>query len=297
MTTKYMKYLVALLLTASAIECGSKGKGTNPGQQDREWGEYGFDLSASPGVGATEFYVGGMSGNAVVPSVLTSASGKASFKAQGDSCRFRVELHAIHAVTAIHLHVGFSFINGPLMATLFDKGQGPASPDSVFEGWFHPGGQLLGDMRGNPIEQVYMDVHTQANPNGELRGYLGAPAGYVCLHMVGTESEPTVLRFKVFLTSVTGVTAVHLHSGGISQTGAVIATLYPGPNSGSTPGLVLTGQLTPADLSGTTMANLRVWMLQGLVYVDVHTAEHQSGELRGQADLDALACTLIQPIP
>jgi hypothetical protein len=131
-----------------------------------------------------------LSGANEVPSVTTDASGSARFhlKKNEDVLRYRVRVANIEDVTMAHIHCGAVGVNGPIVAFLF--GPDPAGVDprrklasgSILPGDIIaapdsaacPGGianfdELIAKIRAGA---TYANVHTLANPGGEIRGQI-----------------------------------------------------------------------------------------------------------------------------
>ncbi len=103
----------------------------------------------------------------------------------------------------------------------------------------------------------------------------------------------TEVRVNVQVRDLTGTPfAAHFHCGRPGQNGPVVFGLVsPGP-LGFADGRIR-GRLTNADFNGadceplvgrpvTNIAALAFAMRDGLIYLNVHTDEHQGGEVRGQ---------------
>jgi hypothetical protein len=85
----------------------------------------------------------------------------------------------IEGVTAGHIHLGAKGENGPIVVTLF-KYDSPMN--EVSENGTITADKLEGPMAGKQISDLastgangmlYVNVHTEQNPNGEIRGQGG----------------------------------------------------------------------------------------------------------------------------
>ncbi len=98
------------------------------------------------------------------------------------------------------------------------------------------------------------------------------------------------LRYRLNVKKIENVTAAHLHMGGAtSAEGPVVASLYLGPRKGGQySGLLAQGTITEKDLqgplSGKSLDDLVAAIKAGDIYVNVHTAKHPEGEIRGQVE-------------
>ena len=131
-----------------------------------------------------QFFDAKLTGKDEVPPKDTKASGVAEFTVTGaNSMSYKVTVNNMEKVTAAHIHQGKVGENGPVVVTLFktdspsattngDLSQGTVSSDK-FEGPL--AGKPLSDLI-NMINngEAYVNVHTQANPKGEIRGQLSS---------------------------------------------------------------------------------------------------------------------------
>lgn len=116
-----------------------------------------------------------LSGAEEVPPVQTAATGVATFTRTGDVVDYRLEVFDIQNVFAAHIHSGGPGVNGPIVVTLFAAEPPVAAPQGLLaEGSFTVGdveeitfAALLELMRTG---QAYVNVHTTANEEGEMRG-------------------------------------------------------------------------------------------------------------------------------
>lgn len=130
------------------------------------------------GAGARTF-TASLSGGNEVPPVSSAATGTANFTTRGDSVRFRVDVQNLVDARAAHIHLGAAGIAGPVVVPLpFDARTGSFS-GTLAEGTFRAANivastavsmdsllTMMGDGR------VYVNVHTAANPPGEIRGQI-----------------------------------------------------------------------------------------------------------------------------
>ena len=122
-----------------------------------------------------------MTGQEEVPSVNTQAMGEAIFvpiQPRNDTIDFYVNATGIKAVTQAHIHSGSPGENGPIIVTLFTLN--PVQ-DGVSINGSIAGNNLEGPMQGKTVADLinaiknntaYVNVHTEKNPNGEIRGQL-----------------------------------------------------------------------------------------------------------------------------
>jgi hypothetical protein len=128
-------------------------------------------------------FVATLSGGAEVPPVQTSASGFAEVEVvdNGNRVEYEVEVSNIDRVTQAHIHQGSSSEAGPVIATLFNA----STPTGPMTGGLVEGSitsaNLEGPLQGKQLSdlialiqngQAYINVHTEQNPDGEIRGTL-----------------------------------------------------------------------------------------------------------------------------
>ena len=137
-------------------------------------------LAPSP-VFANVYFVTNMTGQEEVPPVDTQAVGEAILTQdlpQNQTMHYYVNVTGIQGVTQGHIHSGAEGENGPIVVTLFsfDSPQNEVLQDSNFTA-----SNLEGPMQGKTMQDLiaamkngstYINVHTEQNPNGEIRGQL-----------------------------------------------------------------------------------------------------------------------------
>jgi len=124
-----------------------------------------------------------ITGQQSVPAVKTKARGEAMFNLSKDGKELSDKLaaHDIANVTAAHIHLGRKGESGPPLAGLF------AGPEKkgTFSGILAEGKisdkELLGNLAGKSLGDLvkliregktYVNVHTVAHPDGEIRGQI-----------------------------------------------------------------------------------------------------------------------------
>jgi hypothetical protein len=122
-----------------------------------------------------------LTGQEEVPSVNTQAMGEAIFvpiQPRNETIDFYVNTTGIQAVTQAHIHSGSPGENGPIVVTLFTLN--PVQNDVSINGSI-AANNLEGPMQGKTVAELigaiknnttYVNVHTEQNPNGEIRGQL-----------------------------------------------------------------------------------------------------------------------------
>jgi hypothetical protein len=124
-----------------------------------------------------------LSGNEEVPPVQTDATGSAEFTAPHfDNIGYSVNVSNIDKVTAAHIHSGKIGENGPIVVTLFKTETPSTEPingnlasgnitNANLEGPM-AGKTLIDLTKSMELGETYVNVHTEENPNGEIRGQI-----------------------------------------------------------------------------------------------------------------------------
>jgi hypothetical protein len=228
-----------------------------------------------------------LTGAQEVPAVTTNANGTGVFMLSHDrtKLRFYIIYEGLSGTpTAAHFHTGAPGVAGPIVShlTTFING-------NTIVGEVDPTTFLIPLLTGG----VYINIHTGANPNGEIRGQLKLERGLTMdAQLTGAQEIPPVttnakgiagVRISSTLDSIEvlaqmsglsgAITAAHFHSGAAGISGPVVINLTPLINGNS-----IVGKLS---LSGVPAGTLNMF-LRGEMYLNVHTAANPNGEIRGQ---------------
>jgi hypothetical protein len=123
-----------------------------------------------------------LTGDSEVPPVTANSTGSASFELNddGDEMSYDLEAQDITGVLFAHIHQGSASENGPIVVTLFNATDGPTDEiDGTIESGTFTAENFEGPLQGqnmtdlvDAIEsgQAYVNVHTEVNPPGEIRG-------------------------------------------------------------------------------------------------------------------------------
>ena len=106
----------------------------------------------------------------------------------------------------------------------------------------------------------------------------------------GQDEVPAVeTSARVNVTGITNASAAHIHMGKAGENGKPIVDLLNAPESkgkDTAYGMIFRGNISDSiltgDLQGKTLDDLAAAIESGDTYVNVHTAEHPDGEIRGQ---------------
>lgn len=140
-------------------------------------------LTVSAGFAAEKSFKADLSGSDEVPGVKSPAKGEAEFTVSDDGkvLSYTLVVRDIENPTVAHIHLGKSGINGQPVASIYNgpkregKVRGNISQASLTDT------DLKGDLKGKSIKELvaliksgdaYVNVHTDANPDGEIRGQI-----------------------------------------------------------------------------------------------------------------------------
>lgn len=247
----------------------------------------GGEIRGQIGLESDMAFVGALDGAQSTPSISTTANGYAVFnvaKHQGTVNFYVITNGLSGAITSSHLHSGAVGVSGPVIQDLSTYISG-----NTLTGSFTPSAGVISSMMAG---NVYINIHTAANPGGEIRAQLRMDDKIAFdAWMTGAQETPSVstsakgltslrlnttmdtLWYNVYTTGLSGaITSAHLHTGAIGVAGPPVIT-YTG-----TSGNMISGYATGALLTSAFINS----MLTGGVYSNVHTVANAGGEIRGQ---------------
>lgn len=132
-------------------------------------------------------FVANLSGESEVPAVPTVSRGQATFTLSEDGSSLHYRLIVANLVDTLqsHIHVGPSGANGPVVAFLYPSAPPAQLIPGRFSGVLAEGEITATNLRGPLLGQsldallaemaagnAYVNVHTVANPGGEIRGQI-----------------------------------------------------------------------------------------------------------------------------
>jgi CHRD domain/Secretion system C-terminal sorting domain len=226
-------------------------------------------------------FAGVMHGGDEVPAVTTTGLGLGSFvlSASETKLEYKVLVTGLSGpITAAHLHYGPAGKAGPVVYPLSFSGNTLSGTLDVNAAFID---SLFNDL-------VYVNVHTTANPNGEIRSALGfvdqvafdafangsgetAPTNSPGKALAIGWLDPTLdtLNYLVLYDSIVP-NAAHFHIGAKGVNGGIIIPFTP---IVGTPAFVGRAGVKPDTLSK---------LIKGEVYLNLHTPANPGGEIRGQ---------------
>jgi hypothetical protein len=148
------------------------------------YGVFAVVLTASLGIAAAHHtHKATLTGSEIVPPVVTQATGEVTFalSEDGKTIAYTLTVKNIENATAAHIHAGKKGENGGPLAGLF---AGPKKA-GMFSGELAKGTitdkELMGPLAGKKVKDLdkiieeggaYVNIHTEKNPNGEVRGQI-----------------------------------------------------------------------------------------------------------------------------
>jgi len=148
-----------------------------------------------------------LGGNQEVPPNTSTAKGSASFKPMGDTVWYKVNVTGINKVTMMHIHSGKVGENGDPIAMLqIEKSTGPTN--GILAQGNITSSDLMGSLAGKSISdlvgkmqsgETYVNVHTEANPNGEIRGQIISAASNVSSETISMGNDSSGGAVKTFV--------------------------------------------------------------------------------------------------
>jgi hypothetical protein len=229
-----------------------------------------------------------LSGLQQIPQVMSDAmaGGYALFDTTNNGVILAVATTGADDATMAHIHTGYAGVNGGVLAPLFQ--------DATDVNLWTSGGEINLDQDTADLLLSgghYVNVHTPANPSGELRGQI-TPANIEVYGVVptGDQEVPAVTTDAsgtgaITLNTSTGLiigtinlfditpTMAHIHAGEVGTNGGVVLGLTAGD-----------GIFTVPANTVLDMAQIGLMQAEGL-YTNFHTTENPSGEIRGQITL------------
>lgn len=226
-----------------------------------------------------------LTGQNEIPAVNTPATGLASVVYTANTNVIELNILATNLtgpVTGLHLHKGAEGENGPVVQNLESYVVGNTVIVKL-----NAEDYITSLREGN----IYVNVHTEAYPGGEIRGQLLHVRGLyfdawlsgnqevlsgnnsaIGLAMGTISSDLQTLQYFLLVDNLSGpVTDAHIHNAPLGSAGGVVLSLNN-------------------DISGSLITNTNVPVtsdflenfLVGDLYFNVHTEEAPAGEIRGQ---------------
>ena len=228
-----------------------------------------------------------LSGAQEVPPVESDAMGYgyALFNTLNNGVTLNVVTTGVEDATMAHIHTGFAGVSGGVLVPLVQNA------DDVNQ-WSSGGELVLDDATAMLLLSGghYVNIHTPANPGGELRGQITASNIEVYgVVATGVQEVPAVTTNAMATGSITLNTTTmeingtmtmsglmpsmgHIHVGAVGVNGGVAVPFIDAGNGVWT-------------VNATLDADSMALMQAGGLYTNFHTAANPGGEVRGQITL------------
>ena len=217
--------------------------------------------------------------------------------------KYKLQCFNITGITAAHIHAGKAQDNGSVLAPLFTPTDATGAINGTLSEGMIDGADIVGVQLGDFMTLIrsdftYVNVHTAANPAGEVRGQItgrvndgfvvsasytatatgsqelidGGPDGvttdatcFASFRASGLADDR--LRYKLKCWNITGVTQAHIHAGSAQENGAPVVFLFPsGDPTDDVNGLIRRG----TDKSkGSVRAEDLINTLEGMSIADL----------------------------
>lgn len=139
-----------------------------------------------------------LKGENEVPPVTTDAEGKVKLKVKELNIKYKLNITGITDATMAHIHQGKSGENGEPVVDLLADGNKQKTSNGLFINGSIVDSGLIGPMKGKTISDLvssindgnnYVNVHTQAHPDGEIRGQLELSGSANMTSATGNETD------------------------------------------------------------------------------------------------------------
>lgn len=313
------KTFIASLVGLAMISCQTMSEetpmnqtfvdGVSEGGSGDENARKGFGSEFGAFLIGSEEVIGGSTNVLVSPG---AGAASITLSPDGNSLMYEIRVSNTKDIIFGHLHLAPAGQNGPVIVDIL--GAKPGLNNGVI---------AMGEIRKEDIKNgftvaqlveefkagnIYVNIHTNVNPGGELRGQVslvepGANKNFT-VKLSGANEVPAVMTdasglalfnfnskdsgvdFQVNVNQISSnILFSHIHLGKPGFNGGVVFTLrgdvVPGPFNGVyAKGSITAGTLSGQFLGGDLMI-LKEAFRTGNAYVNVHTANFGSGELRG----------------
>lgn len=141
-------------------------------------------LAACGGSSSPPQYDATLNGANEVPATTSTATGDATFTVNGTTVNYTINFTGLTGnPSASHIHVGAAGVKGPVVVTISGL---PALTSGTYKGSFTAADVVAGTSGSTTInagnlddviaamksQNAYFNIHTAANPGGEIRGQL-----------------------------------------------------------------------------------------------------------------------------
>jgi hypothetical protein len=245
-------------------------------------------------IDAQTYFTANLTSSQENPAVESEALGTGVFILDEEGLHFSVTVNGLD-MTAAHFHRAATGTNGGVVRAITDDFEGNTATGT----WRSTDDQALTEdlIQDLLLGNIYVNVHTAANSPGEIRGQVNLSSGTsFSASLTGVRENPPVETEAagtgaftltdaglVFAVTVENVefTAAHFHNGSTGVNGGVVRAI-----TDDFVGNTAYGVWTADDDQPLT-DELITDLLLGNIYVNVHSADNPSGEIRGQLEVNS----------
>jgi len=238
-----------------------------------------------------EAFISSLDADQETADVDSDAMGLANFNLSkmGTTVKYEVVVDGLTGpIQAAHLHMASAGSDGPVVLNL-----GEGIVGNTISGSFDAS-EFEGLIAAMASGMVYVNVHTEMFPAGEIRGQLmldrrishdavlnteqeiPEPMGAMGngLAQVGLNYTMDTLFYRIQVEGLTGpMTGAHFHEGAFGETGPVLIGITDDIDGNRIEGFVTGEALTVENINK---------FLSGGIYLNIHTDMNAPGEIRGQ---------------
>ena len=231
-------------------------------------------------------------GSQEVPAVTTTATGTGTFvlSANGTQLTYHITVNGLSgAITGSHFHNAAAGTGGGVVKAFSFSGNTASGTWTSADA-----NQPLTDLLLSELlkGKLYVNIHTAANPGGEIRGQvlLSTGMGFTA-KLEGSQETPAITTTASGTGSVRlntdGTVSYDLTAGGLTPTSAHFHNAAAGISGGVVKSITLTnntalGIWSSVDVTQPLTDLLLRELVKGKLYMNVHTLTNPGGEIRGQ---------------
>ncbi len=249
-----------------------------------------------------------LGGGQQVPAVTSTGKGIAELIVNVAQTEITVSVNTsgLTGVTMAHIHAGSVGTNGPVIFPLYDAAQG-AFPASLTKTLRAADLQAQPEARINTFQDAvnavtsggaYVNIHTAAHPDGEIRGQLGQITTYATLtgngavpavpsaygiFQGGLEPALTSMTLTLSVANLPNITGAEIRVGAGGTPGLKLFTLSTTNFGTQLTAAIANAELTPQPSAGiSNFADFIDAMLAGRTFIVVNTQANPTGAIQGQ---------------
>lgn len=248
----------------------------------------------SQAVSAQVHFTARLTAQQEVPAGTSVASGTAAFTLTDEGLTYIIAVDSISKITGAQFHYGAIGDTGRAFISFMHSFRG----NVAYGVWKTNDSIPLTEDLINALltGKIYVNIHTEANPNGEIRGQVLVTSGTsLSTILSGDQEVPAVtsvgsgtgtflltdagLAYSITVNGLSDATEAHFHLGELGVSGDVVKPLTISSNR-------IVGIWSKTDAGVPLSDRWVAALLTDSIYVNVHTKNHPEGEIRGQVHLE-----------